>query len=49
MANYKEHRFYDEYIQLLNDDEVFSSLYDDTETDFLAWVLDYELNSDWGV
>ena len=49
MLTYKTHRLYDEFLQLRNDDEVFADLYEDTEDDFLAWVIDYELNTDWGV
>jgi hypothetical protein len=36
-----------EFRQLRNDDANFANLYDDTEEDFLVWVIDYEIDADW--
>ena len=47
MSEYKLHRLWAEFDQQLRDDLDFANMYDDTEEDFLAWVMDYELNSDW--
>lgn len=44
---YKKHRLYAEFQQLLNDDPVFAGMYEDTEAEFLAWCLDYETDADW--
>lgn len=49
MMDYTEHRLYAEFSQLRNDDAVFAELYADNEDDFNAWVMDYELDKDWGV
>jgi hypothetical protein len=45
--SYIKHRLYSEFEQLLKDDSDFANLYDDTEEDFLAWVIDYEIDADW--
>ena len=45
--NHTNHRLYDEFKQLLNDDEAFANMYDDTSEDFHTWVLDYEQDTDW--
>ena len=42
-----EHRMYDEFQMLLNDDVDFADMWDNTESDFWIWVLDYEVNRDW--
>ena len=47
MNDYKKHRMYTEFEQLLKDDAVFAGMYDDNENEFLAWVMDYEVNTDW--
>ena len=49
MMDYTEHRLYAEFYQLRNDDAVFAELYADNADDFNAWVMDYELDKDWGV
>lgn len=38
MNNYKNHRLYNEYISLINDDADFSYMFSDTEVDFKEWV-----------
>ncbi len=47
MEYFREHIFYDEFAGLIKDDKDFAEMYDDTEDDFLAWVLDYEIDKDW--
>ncbi len=44
---YTEHRLYAEFLQLRNDDTIFAEQYNDTESDFLDWVMDWEVDSDW--
>ena len=38
MNNYKNHRLYNEYLSLINDDSDFSYMFSDTEADFKEWV-----------
>ena len=45
--DYKNHRLYAEFEALLLDDSIFADMYDDTEADFLAWAIDYEIDMDW--
>ncbi len=45
--NIRRAKLYDEFIQLRNDDNTFSDLYDDTIEDFECWVMDYEIDTDW--
>ena len=37
-----------EFRQLRNDDADFANLYDDTLEEFEAWVMDFEIDADWG-
>ena len=45
--NHTEHRLYAEFEKMRNDDAIFTEQYSDTESDFLDWVIDFELDSDW--
>lgn len=47
MDDYKRHRMYDEFFNLRYDDDIFAAMYNDTEEDFLAWVMQYETDEDW--
>ena len=47
MNDYKKHRFYPDFEQMRKDDVVFAGMYYDNQTEFLAWVMDYEIDTDW--
>ena len=49
MPSYKNHRLYNEYIQLINDDKDFAYMWKDNASDFFEWVMAYEIDSDWGI
>ena len=44
---YTEHRLYAEFEKMRNDDVIFAEQYSDTESDFMDWVMGFELDSDW--
>ena len=41
MLDYRNHRLYNEYISLINDDSDFSYNFQDNEKDFTEWVNYY--------
>ena len=48
-SSYKNHRLYNEFVQLRYDDKDFAYMWKDMESDFFEWVLAYEIDSDWGI
>lgn len=47
--SYKNHRLYNEFVQLRYDDKDFAYMWKDRESDFFEWVFAYEIDSDWGI
>ena len=47
--SYKNHRLYNEFLQLRYDDKDFAYMWKDRESDFFEWVFAYEIDSDWGM
>jgi hypothetical protein len=47
--NYKNHRLYNEFVQLRYDDKDFAYMWKDTGSDFFEWVFAYEIDADWGI
>jgi hypothetical protein len=45
--SYKNHRLYNEFIQLRYDDKDFAYMWKDNSDDFFEWVMAYEIDSDW--